>query len=243
MSADGPDFYDDEAVLVRYAAARAREDNANDTLEAPIIDELVGKIAGARIVDLGCGDAAYGRQLLAQGAASYTGIEGSGRMVEAARTCLRGTPGTVVHARIEAWNPELSSCDLVISRLALHYVEDTRSVAARVVRALAPGGRFIASVEHPVITSCARAWDGAGPRQDWIVDRYFETGPRVTTWLGATVTKHHRTVEQYVGELVDAGLVLTALRESTPRREYFTDEATFERRRRIPLFLMLAARH
>ena len=51
------------------------------------------------------------------------------------------------------------------------------------------------SVEHPVITSCDRAWQGQGQRQDWIVDDYFDNGPRVTQWLGGQVTKNHRTVE------------------------------------------------
>ena len=42
------------------------------------------------------------------------------------------------------------------------------------------------SVEHPVITSCDRAWQGQGLRQEWTVDDYFRTGERKTDWIGFT---------------------------------------------------------
>ena len=110
---------------------------------------------------------------------------------------------------------------------------------AQVEQTLVEGGRFVFSVEHPVITSCDRGWR-SGVRQDWLVDHYFALGPRVTSWLGGTVVKYHRTVEAYFGALQGAGFVVDSVRESHPRRELFADPAEYERRRRIPLFLFLA---
>ena len=54
--------------------------------------------------------------------------------------------------------------------------------------------------------------------------------------------KYHRTVEDYFRALQEAGFVVEQLRESRPQREQFADEQTYERRRRIPLFLFLAGR-
>jgi len=102
-------------------------------------------------------------------------------------------------------------------------------------------GRRETRVEHPVITSCDRAWQAGGPRQDWIADDYFETGPRTTSWMGGTVIKYHRTIEDYFGALVRAGFAVNAVRESRPRRALFADEATYERRKRIPLMLFFSA--
>ena len=82
---------------------------------------------------------------------------------------------------------------------------------------------------------------GEGLRQDWIVDDYFETGMRVTNWLGGQVVKYHRTVQDYYQALQDAGFLIESLRESHPHREYFSNQATYERRKRIPLFLFFAA--
>jgi SAM-dependent methyltransferase len=207
-----------------------------------VLLELVGEVAGLRILDLGCGNAAFGRAAVDQGCRTYIGVEGSHNMVEVARKTLAGTSGRAIHATIEAWEYPKGGFDLAISRLALHYVEDFAAVCANVAQTLVRNGRFIFSVEHPVLTACARSWRSIGVREDWIVDDYFASGSRVTSWLGGEVVRYHRTVEEYFGTLQAAGFVVESLRESRPRREQFADETTYERFKRIPLFLFLAAR-
>lgn len=241
MPRTGPAFYDDDAVFATYMSARERQENPNDTLEKPILLEMIGELTGQRILDLGCGDAAFGREALNAGCGRYVGVEGSRNMLEAARSMLAGTAGEAIEARIEEWSYPEAAFDLVVSRLALHYVEDFAAVCASVYHTLADTGRFLFSVEHPVITSSDQAWRNGGPRQAWIVDDYFETGPRVTNWLGGEVVKYHRTVEDYFATLQQAGFVVESLRESRPRRELFAGVETYERRKRIPLFLLLAA--
>jgi SAM-dependent methyltransferase len=241
MPLPGPAFYDDDAAFTTYMRRREDPDNPNNTLEKPVPLELLGDLAGLRILDLGCGDAAFGREALVAGAGSYIGIDGAANMVAVARRTLMEGGGMVEQATIERWAYPPAAFDLVISRLALHYVEDFAAVCAQVWRTLASGGRFVFSVEHPVITSCARGWQ-SGERQAWIVDDYFVVGRRVTTWMGAEVVKFHRTVEGYFAALQAAGFAVESLRESHPQRDHFTDEALYARRQRIPLFLFLAAR-
>lgn len=240
MAADGPDFYDDDAVFARYTSMRERRDSPNDTMEAPVVEELLGDVRGRRILDLGCGAASLGRALLDRGAASYVGVEGSRNMAAAARATLDGTCGVVVESRLEAWSHPAGAFDLALSRLALHYVADVRPLFARVAGALADGGRFVFSVEHPVITSCSRGWQEGTTRRDWLVDDYFVTGARVTRWLGGEVRKYHRTVEDYFAAMRRAGFAVEHLAEACPRPEHFSDAETFERRKRIPLFLIVA---
>lgn len=237
----GPSFYDDEEVFATYARHRRRADSPNETLEKPVILELVHPIAGQRVLDLGCGDAMIGRTLLEHGAASYLGVEGSHRMAALASQTLQGTAGEVIQQQIEGWGYPAAAFDLVLARLSLHYIADLAPILASIAQTLTPAGRLIFSVEHPVITSCDRGWAPGSPRQDWVVDDYFSTGIRVTSWLGGTVQKYHRTIEDYVRLLQAAGFQLDALREAQPRREHFPDESTYARRMRIPLFLILAA--
>jgi SAM-dependent methyltransferase len=242
MGKHGSEFYDDENVFNTYMSRRElRADNPNDTLEKPIFDELVGDLSNLRILDLGCGSAAFGVESLEKGCRSYLGIDGSHKMVAAAKEKLAGTAGEVICATIEAWDYPSEQFELVTSRLALHYIQDIESVFVKVYRSLVTGGRFIFSVEHPVITSCDRGWQSGGPRQDWIVDDYFETGPRLTNWMNGQVIKYHRTIEDYFAALGAAGFVIDALRESRPERGRFHDEATYERRKRIPLMLFFSA--
>ncbi|MBD3884443.1 class I SAM-dependent methyltransferase [Phormidium tenue FACHB-886] len=242
MDKAGSSFYDDDLVFATYMRHRHRPDTPNETLEKPVILELVAPIANKCILDLGCGDAAIGKEFLHNGAASYTGVEGSQKMVEAAIEMLTGTSGQVILQTIEDWVYPAIAFDLVLARLALHYIADLAPVFVNVFRTLAAGGQFVFSVEHPVITSCSRGWTGDTPRQDWIVDDYFSTGVRVTHWLGGTMQKYHRTIEDYFHLLQTTGFRIEALREAKPQRNHFLDAQTYERRKRIPLFLIFSAR-
>lgn len=242
MPKSGPDFYDEAAVFARYQAKRSGSENPNETLEKPVFDELAADLRDLRILDLGCGDARFGQEALQQGCRRYVGIEASQKMFRLAQSNLEGSTGTVIRATIEAWEYPLQHFDLVTSRLALHYVEDVTGVFLNVHNALIAGGRFIFSVEHPVITSCERGRRVGHKRQDWIVDDYFDSGRRVVPWMGHEVVKYHRTLEDYFIALRTAGFTVEALRESRPRRALFADEQTYRRRMRIPLMLFFLAR-
>jgi SAM-dependent methyltransferase len=242
MSTDGPDFYDDDGVLATYTAHREQPSNPNDTIEGPIVFELLGDVRTARVLDLGCGAGRFGRELLERGAAAYTGVEGSTKMVTTARATLAGTAAVVVQDRIENYAFPPAAFDVAVSRLALHYVRDVAPIFSAIWRSVVEGGRFIFSVEHPAITSCNRGWPAGTQRQDWIVDNYFQTGGREVEWLGGRVTKYHRTVEEYFATVKRAGFVVDDLREGRPMRAAFADDETFARRCRIPLFLIMAAR-
>ena len=128
--------------------------------------------------ELGCGDAGFGRQALDRECSSYVGVEGSRNMVALAQQTLAGTMGRVIHADLETWPFPKNAFDLVVSRLVLQYLSALEPIHGGIFDALDSGGGFIFSVEHLVITSCDRAWQGQGPRQDWIVDNYFDTGAR-----------------------------------------------------------------
>ena len=204
-----------------------------------MFDEL-GPVDGLRVLDLGCGDAETGRELLNRGAVRYRGVDGSARMVEAAQRTLEGTAGETVLCDIEDLSEPDGSFDVVLSRMALHYVAGVGRVLRRCRACLAPRGRIVFTVVHPVITSHDARTSPTAQRQNWIVDDYFLTGPRDQQWLGTSTVWHHRTVEDYVSALLTAGFTLTSLRECAPRRERFDNDSEFERRRRIPLMLLLA---
>ncbi|MBU5348048.1 class I SAM-dependent methyltransferase [Paenibacillus lautus] len=239
MSYNGSDFYDNDTNFENYMQRRQGQENANDTLEKPVIWQLLGDVSDQLVLDLGCGDAGFGVELLEKGCASYVGIEGSRNMVEAASSNLAGCNGTVVHTRLEDFAYPRDSYDLVLSRLAIHYLQDIERVLQCIYQSLKPNGRFVFSVEHPVITSTLQP---SGTRTNWVVDNYFIEGYREQQWLGGTVRKYHRTVEDYFRAMQEAGFIVEQLRESSPVREHFIHEETYERRRRIPLFLFLAGR-
>ncbi|MDR7928300.1 class I SAM-dependent methyltransferase [Acidithiobacillus thiooxidans] len=242
MSLEGPSFYDDATIFQNYMKRRERTDTPNDTLELPVVEELLGNVVGQDILDLGCGDGRFGLNLLKAGASSYRGIDGSENMVRVAQANLAGTAGTVSKGALEELRLPPEAFSRVCARLVLHYLQDLTHTFRAVSESLRSDGLFVFSVEHPVITSSDIAAQESGLRQNWTVDGYFNTGPRVTNWMGGKVVKHHRTVEDYFVAAQIAGLVVEGLREARPRREHFTDEELYNRRKRIPLFLVVAAR-
>jgi SAM-dependent methyltransferase/predicted nucleotidyltransferase len=236
----GGAFYDHPEVLERYRSRHAALSDPTEVMEEPALLAELGDVEGARIVDLGCGDAAIGRRLLDAGCRSYLGIDGSANMVQAATETLDGTAGRVIQGDIEEFTAPPNSVDLVISRLALHYVDDVAAVFRACRRCLTPGGRIVFTVVHPVMTSHDARESAEQVRTDWRVDDYFAGGPRPQKWLGAMVTWHHRTIEDYVTTLQRAGFDISALRECRPVPENFNDVSEYARRRRIPMFLLLA---
>ena len=233
-------FYDDETVFSRYSAHRNWAANPNIVMEEPALLRMVGDVTGARVIDLGCGDAALGRTLLEAGCLSYTGIDGSHRMIEEAHRTLEGTDGQVELGTIERFRAPPDSADLVLSRLAFHYVEHVEPVFRACHACLVRGGRLVFTVVHPVITSHDATVPGQ-KRTSWAVDDYFVRGARVRTWMGGQTIWFHRTVEDYVCALQHAGFRFTELSECEPTDALRSDDPDeYHRRSRVPLFLLLA---
>lgn len=240
MEFRGSSVYDEGEFYENFMKRRNRPESPNNIIEKPILLEMIGDVAGKRILDLGCGDAEVGAELLQKGGASYLGVEGSKNMARAATENLEGTTGQVLHSSMEEWQPHGEQYDLVISRFALHYLADLNSVFTKVHYSLVPGGKFIFSVQHPVLTSSAKSAEGSGRRSDWIVDDYFNQGERIEPWIGRKVIKYHRTTEEYFQLLLRAGFSVDDLREGMPRAENFSSQEEYERRMRIPLVLMIS---
>lgn len=242
MADAGAFFYDNPNVFAIYQERRGQTTSANDTLELPLILASLPSLQERDILDLGCGDAALAPQLLQAGARSYLGVDGSSNMVALARQQSQADHFAIEQDFIESFPYPEQAYDLVLSRLAFHYVEAIEPVFAKIFTALRPHGYFVFSVEHPVITSHQLSMKQGANRQDWVVDRYFETGRREVHWMGADVLKYHRTLEDYYQALKKTGFTLEDLRESKPQTQYFKDRKLLEKRSRVPLFLILSAR-
>jgi SAM-dependent methyltransferase len=169
------------------------------------------------------------------------GIDGSAGMLRAARQTHSGPGVEFVHGRIEDLPSDLGPVDLVLSRMAFHYVADLTPVLSTTTEMLGPGGRIVFSVAHPELTCHAPATDV--PRTDLTVDNYFVRGPRPRQWFGQQTTWHHRTVEDYVEAVLDAGMAIEALRECEPDATRMNGHPReLERRRRVPVMLLISAR-
>lgn len=240
MEFRGASVYDQADFFTNYMKRRNREDSPNNAIEGPIMNELIGDIQNKTILDLGCGDASFGKDLLHLGARHYTGVEGSGQMIEAARSNLLELDATIHNETMESFQYPRDSYDLVTSRFAIHYVSDINTLFQNVYQTLKEEGRFVFSIQHPLTTSSFTSKQAGDKRGNWIVDDYFRDGERKEPWINQVVVKYHRTIEQYFTALRQAGFTVQDLREGKPKREHFASEEEFVRRQRIPVVLAFA---
>ena len=129
----------------------------------------------------------------------------------------------------------------------IEHVADPDQVLAEVARVLAPGGRFLLLVNHPVIQG-----PGSGFVDDRLLEeRYWRIGPYLPETVtveevdpGVRVSFAHRPLSRYVNPLTERGLVLTRLEEPAPPLEFLTGSIDLELEAAMPrLCLMRFERH
>lgn len=104
---------------------------------------LVGLLDLGDVLDVGCGDGTTA-QLLAPRAATYTGLDRSARMIEAARRRLRDVDGVeFVQGDMHRLPFEAGRFDEVVLLHVLTYTKEPAQVVAELARVLRPGGRLV----------------------------------------------------------------------------------------------------
>ena len=237
MTFKGPSAYDEKDFLESFLQRRNRVESPNNSIEKPVIYQLLGTFQNKRILDLGCGDALFGKDLLDSGALYYHGVEGSKEMCRLASANLTGLEARITLSTMEAFDFPESEYNIIASRLAIHYLPEVEGLFENVYNSLKEDGKFVFSVQHPLTTSSFESKKTGEKRGNWIVDDYFEEGERREPWIDKIVVKHHRTIEHYFTALAKAGFIVTGLREGKPERQHFVDEQEYSRRKRIPVIL------
>lgn len=128
-----------------YAEWRAADIGViTDRLEQALILELVGNIAGLRVLDVGCGDGQLALQLWERGA-QVTGIDASPEMTEAARLRAENRQASIAFEIAAAEQLPFASeqFDMNVAVTILCFVPDAASVFRETARVLRPGGRLI----------------------------------------------------------------------------------------------------
>ncbi len=236
--------YDDPEFFAKYSEMPRSIHGLEGAGEWPAFRTLLPDLRDKCVLDLGCGFGWHCRYARQQGARSVLGVELSEKMLARANATTHHSAIEYRRCAIEDLELPAGQFDLVLSSLALHYVEPFDSVCRNVYRWLKSGGRFVFSVEHPMFTAlAAQQWclGPAGERLHWPVDRYQEEGPRHTQWLGEAVLKYHRTTATYVTALIDDGFRLTRLLEPEPTQAMLADHPDWKDERRRPMLLLLAA--
>jgi trans-aconitate 2-methyltransferase len=183
----------------RYAVERARP-----------FHDLIGQVATVDprdVVDLGCGPGTMTASLVQRWPQAYVhGIDSSPEMIREAQPLAR--PGRIGFSlgRIEEWQPEPASVDVIVSNAALQWVPGHVELFPRWVDALRPGGSIafqVPAVSGSPATAVFRTVATSPRWADRMSAVAFSPGPR-------SASSPVRSVEEYVDDLAGLGLWVNA---------------------------------
>jgi ubiquinone biosynthesis O-methyltransferase len=135
------------ANLLPSAYARWRQSRLGritDALEQDLVAELVGRLDGRCVLDVGCGDGALA-EALARAGAQVTGIDADPHMLAAARERLAAArlEAALLQADAQAQPFGDARFDVVVAVTVLCLLHQPERALAEMARVLKPGGRLV----------------------------------------------------------------------------------------------------
>jgi len=218
-------------------------DGADPEYEEQILPMAAQHLAGARrVLDVGCGEGQVARLALRGGAELAVGVDPTWAQVAVATE--RG--GGPRYARAGAGELPFAdaSFDAVVACLVFEHIRDVDDAIAEVARVLAPGGRFLFFLNHPLLQTPNSGWIDDQiidpPEQYWRIGPYLiedETVEEVEK--DVFIPFIHRPLSRYLNALADNGLVLTRMEEPAPPPGFLARAAEYEAAATIPRLLFL----
>jgi SAM-dependent methyltransferase len=239
-------IYDDDAFFDSYLALRKNPTSANEIEERPAFFSMLPDVRGKRVLDLGCGAGENCKVFAAQGATSVVGIDISKKMIQ-----LAAAHEVYPHVMFRVGAMEdiaqiEGKFHVVVSSMAVHYVEDFPKLLMDVHSLLESDGIFLFSQEHPFTTAPTDGSKWIRGDEDHIdhyrLRDYMIGGFRSVLWLDHKVEKYHRTFSEIINSLVAAGFIIEEIKEPIASEATRERLPSYQKTIHKPNFLLVRAR-
>lgn len=223
-----------EALAESYAAQIDTKPH-NAYYDRPATLSLLPDVAGMQVLDLGCGPGVYTEWLIGHGA-QVTALDTSPSMLRIASERVGGRARFVQADFGQSLGMfENDSFDLILSALALHYVEDWYLLFRELHRILRSPGTLVFSVDHPC--------------DPLLLDKardYFSVERIEFVWRGfgepVVMPSFRRSLAHTLNPLLQSGFVLERILEPLPTEEFkHTDPDGYVQLCKMPMFLCVRA--
>jgi SAM-dependent methyltransferase len=201
-------------------------------------------LAGSRrVLDIGCGEGQISRLVAGlPGVQRVVGVDPTAAQL--ALAAERGGGVALIRAGASALPFPNESFDAVIACLVFEHITAVDEALGEVGRVLAPGGRFVFMLNHPLLQT-----PGSGWIDDTILDeQYWRIGPYLIeddsieeVAKDVFIPFIHRPLSRYVNGLVDAGLLITRMEEPAPPPGFIARAEEYRFAATIPRLLLLRA--
>ncbi|MFJ6570489.1 class I SAM-dependent methyltransferase [Streptomyces sp. NPDC091292] len=200
----------------------------NAFTDRPAVLDLVGEVAGARVLDVGCGAGHYAEALVERGAV-VTAVDGSATLLRHARERV----GDRAELRPHDLETPLDfaadgAFDVAVCALVHHHLAAREQLLAELLRVLRPGGRLVLSTTHPTAEWLHHG--GSYYDESWVEHRLPDPS--------LSIRYRRLPLETLVNEWLAAGFTLERLVEPRPLPELRdVDAARYEKLCAEPAFL------
>jgi SAM-dependent methyltransferase len=220
-------------------------DGADPEYEEQILPLARDLLGGRRqILDIGTGEGQIARLLVADGADIVVGLDPTMNQVREA--VARGGGPQYLRGAAAALPFADDSFDGAIACLVFEHIDALDAAIDEVARVLAPGGRFVFMLNHPLLQT-----PGSGWIDDHMIDppeQYWRIGPYLTesneieeVQKDVFIPFIHRPLGRYVNALLDAGLSLVRMLEPAPPAGFVAKAHEYREAATIPRLLVLVA--
>jgi len=251
-----PSFNNDDARKAWNEGADAWDDFVESgkdyyrhSVHGPALLEVCESVRGLDILDTGCGQGYFTRQLAINGA-RVTGIDISEEQLAYARDHERKHPLGIEYSMMSAsdvsqrWQAE--SFDLVTGCMSLHDMSDPPGAISASRKVLKESGRLVFSVPHPCTDTPYREWETEekGKQRDLKINHYFDSGQAVCHWSMSRLGYHwdtpywRCTITEWSEIIAEAGFLIQRLYEPRPTKDALARNPNLEDASRLPMFLI-----
>lgn len=210
----------------------------------PYMLQYMGNVDGLKILDLGCGEGGYSRELSKRNAI-VTSIDCS---VKAIQFCIEEAEkenlkiNHFVRNSNDLFDLNDNEFDIVLCSMMLMDCYDLEGTIKEAYRVLKPNGMIFASMLHPCFDGNHERGigrQGTGIDRQVVVMNYFEPKEwEAPLWGGKTpVIWHHRTLSDYVKTFINSGFSIEDMSEPQATDEQATISVQMAWLQKIPLYL------
>jgi len=250
-------FTVDESRAAWDAGARAWDDavaSGKDyyrlIVHGPALLTACHPVQGLNVLDLGCGQGYFSRELARRGARA-AGVDFSSKLIELAERYEKDAPLGIHYHCMDAadvdkvWPPGYFS--MITACLSLQDMADPGAVLRAAFQVVRRGGRMLFSLPHPLMVTPHHVWlrdEQSGKTGPLQIDRYFETGPAVCHWTMDRLLYHwdtpfwRRTIDEWSQMTAAAGFLIRRLHEPRPTPEQVQETPELQDCLWLPNFLI-----